>query len=80
MDTNIEVRTPTPGVVDDDLLMGWGKLAGQGVDLARLHCAHNEMLHAQHAQALARLLNERLTCCESNTPAGLHDAPVTALC
>jgi thioesterase domain-containing protein len=74
-----EVRTETPGVIDDDPLMGWGKLAGQGIDVARLHCAHSEMLHAEHAKALAALLLERLTYCQSNTAAERHAAPVTAL-
>ncbi|RPI40372.1 MAG: non-ribosomal peptide synthetase, partial [Betaproteobacteria bacterium] len=75
-----EVRAKTPGVVDDDVVMGWGKLAGKGIDVARLHCAHSEMLHAEHAQALARLLHERLTDCESNTLAELHAASVAARC
>jgi aspartate racemase len=64
-----EVRNKTPGVIDNDPLMGWGKLVGDGIDVAHLPCAHSEMLEARHARALARLLNERLTRRERNAPA-----------
>lgn len=54
------VRKHQPGVIDDDLLMGWGELVGEGIDIATLYCRHTEMIDAPHAPALAALLSERL--------------------
>jgi thioesterase domain-containing protein/acyl carrier protein len=48
------------GVVDDDLLMGWGRYALLGVDVVELNCQHHLILDAHYAPALARHLNARL--------------------
>jgi thioesterase domain-containing protein len=49
-------RAIEPGVDDSDPLMGWGPLAGSGVQVATLDCAHEAMLDADHAPALAGVL------------------------
>jgi thioesterase domain-containing protein len=56
------------GVIDNDPFMGWASLTDKSIDLATLNCAHNEMLDAKHAPALARLLNERMNHCEIELP------------
>jgi thioesterase domain-containing protein/acyl carrier protein len=53
-------RSVEPGVDDSDPLMGWGPLAGGGVDVATLDCEHVAMLDAEHAPALARVLGHLL--------------------
>jgi amino acid adenylation domain-containing protein len=55
------VRDYLPGVVDDDVLMGWKPFIAQGVDLATLECGHDEMVDVRHARSLAALLGARLS-------------------
>jgi amino acid adenylation domain-containing protein len=55
-----EIREYPPGVVADDLKMGWGPLISGGIDVAALRCGHTEMLDEPNAPALAALLRARL--------------------
>jgi amino acid adenylation domain-containing protein len=54
-------RPRKPGVIDDDLLMGWGRFALLGVDVVELNCQHLHMLAPEYAPALARHLSARLS-------------------
>jgi len=51
-----EVRQAMVGVIDDDPLLGWGPVAGGGVDMLPIACDHFEILHAVNAPPLAALL------------------------
>lgn len=68
------IRDSLPGVVDDDLLMGWGPLIGGGVDVAVVLCAHDEMLDATHSRALASVLAPRLSDGPEQLDASTHPA------
>jgi len=43
-----------------DPALGWGALSGGGVELRAMPCAHNRMLHAPHAPALAQILADAI--------------------
>ena len=67
-------RDHGPGVVEDPYL-GWGSLAGGGVDVGVLPCAHRAMLDEAQAPALAMLLTQRLNRFqEPDTPATVAPA------
>ena len=53
-------RAVDPGVDDSDPQMGWGPLAGGGVEMASMDCQHEAMLDAEHAPALAQVLGSLL--------------------
>ncbi len=52
-----EHRQQMVGTVhDNDPTFGWAALSGDGVELRSMHCAHDQMLYAPHASALAQIL------------------------
>lgn len=55
-----EVRPSYPGVIDDDLELGWGPFVGGGVLRESMHCAHREMLTPEFAPPLAAVLVKHL--------------------
>lgn len=49
-----------PSQIDDDPLLGWGPLIGQGITLQTMDAHHVKMIEPAHASELARILSDAL--------------------
>jgi amino acid adenylation domain-containing protein len=55
-----EQRTVMIGVIDDDPLLGWGRVIGGGIHLHQIACNHQDVLHPDNAVQLSAILRPYL--------------------
>ncbi|MBA3477884.1 MAG: hypothetical protein H0T52_05720 [Lautropia sp.] len=65
------IRDVRPSVIDDDPLLGWDGMIGEGVALRTMSAHHVKMIAPEHAPELVAVLSEFLEqAAETAGPAG----------